>query len=497
MSPSTQYILVLVVYFASLLGLGIRFKRRASSRADYFIARGKLGPATIGFSFSATQMSGSSYMGAVGTEKIYGYSFSPAGVSSAAAPWFSYVLLGSRLRKIASRLESVTLADILESRFYSKTAGLVATLVMLVAFIPLIAAQLKAAANVFEVLLGTPYLVGLLVFGSIVVLYTVLGGMYAVAYTDLIQGVIMIVGFAILAPVAVSAAGGFSEMHRVYREVNPQAISFLGKMPALWVVSDFLVWGFFQIGSPASVTRFLIPGDDRTLKRAMVYSVFFQSFVYLCATLIAIAAGALLPHLEQPDLTVPTLVAELLPPLGGGIVVAAVLGATMSTIDSILLISGSLVVENIYGKYGRRTLDTSGGLRISRWVTFIIGALALLVAIRPPAAIFWIVTMSFSFMTSAFTFPFLLGIWWPRATREGGIAGMVGGPIACVGWYLAGFVAHGSLDNWIGGIWPALFGPFVSLLLVVAVSKMTPPPPPEVTKLFFSDDVAAQSTRGG
>lgn len=486
MSLTTQYGVVLVLYFAGLLGLGLWFNRRVRSKSDYFLARGKLGPATVGFSFSATQMSGSSYMGAVGTEKLLGYNFSPAGVSSAAAPWFSYVLLGSRLRKIAGRIQCVTIADILEARFYSQAASLTATAIMLIAFIPMIAAQLKAAGNVFEVLLGMPYLTGLFLFGGIVILYTVLGGMQAVAWTDLIQGIIMIAGFAILAPVAVSAAGGFSEMHRQYGELNPGAISFLGKMPALWVVSSFLVWGFFQIGgSPASVTRFMIPEDEKSLRRAMAYSVLFQSFIYVCATLIAIAGGVLLPSLAEPDLTVPTLVSALLPPIVGGVIVAAVLGATMSTIDSILLLAGSLVVQNIYVKGFGGKADAGRGLRLSRVTTLVIGGLALVVAIDPPAAIFWIVTIAFSLMASAFTFPFLLGLWWPRATKEGGIAGMVGGALACVFWYVAGYAVHGAFNNWIGGLWPALVGPAVSLLCVVAVSKITPPPPDEVLEIFF------------
>ena len=488
MSETAQYVAILTAYFLAMIGIGVWFNKRSRSRTEYFLARGKLGPATIGISFSATQISGSSYMGAVGTERIFGYNFSPAGVSSAAAPWFSYILLGDRLRRIAGRLGSVTLADILQARFYSKAVGAVATAIMLAAFIPLIAAQLKAAANVFEVLLGMPYWIGLVGFGGAVILYTVLGGMLAVAWTDLIQGLIMMAGFAILAPVAVFSAGGFSEMHRQYGQLNPDAISLMGKMPALWVISDFLVWGFFQIGgSPAAVTRFLIPEDERTLKGAMAYSVVFQSFIYVCATLIAIASGVLLPDLDQPDLTLPTLVAKLLPPVFGGIIIAAVLSAIMSTLSGILLVAGSLVVENVYVKLIGRTIDAPQGLRIARWVTFIIGALAMAMAFRPPAAIFWIVTISFSFMASAFTFPFLLGLWWPRATREGGLAGMIGGALACVVWYVLGFSRYGSLENWIGGIWPALFGPMVSLVLMVVVSKLTAPPPEEVTKTFFAD----------
>lgn len=486
MSLSGQYLLILGLYFFGMLFLGAFFNKRIKSKKDYFIAKGKLGPATIGFSFSATQMSGSTYMGAVGTEKILGYNFTPAAVSSAAAPWFSYILLGNRLRRVASKLNSVTIADIFEARFYSKFAGLTCTLIMLVAFIPMIAAQLKAAGNIFEVILGLPYLAGLFIFGGIVIIYTVLGGMFAVAWTDLIQGLIMIIGFAILAPVAVTAAGGFSEMHFQYSQINPQAISFLGKMPAVWVVSAFIVWGFFQIGgSPASVTRFLIPEDDKTLKRAMVYSVLFQSFIYLSATFVAIAGGVLLPNLARPDLTVPTMVSQLLPPVIGAIIIAAVLGAMMSTIDSILLLAGSLVVENIFIRFLDKRIDTRKGLKMARMVTMLTGVLALLVAVNPPAPILWIVTMSFSLMASAFTFPFLLGLWWPGATKEGGITGMLGGAASCVIWYIIGYLKYRSFDNWIGGIWPAIIGAFFSLGLVIFVSKTTSPPPQETLDIFF------------
>ncbi len=488
MSLTNQYLLILIAYFLGMLGLGAWFNRKVQSKKDYFLARGKLGPATVGFSFSATQMSGSSYMGAVGTEKVLGYNFGPAGVSSAAAPWFSYILLGSRLRRVASRIRCVTIADVFEARYHSTAAGMVCTLIMLVAFIPMIAAQLKAAGNVFEVLLGMDYLTGLFIFGGIVILYTVLGGMRAVAVTDLIQGIIMIVGFAILAPVAVAAAGGFSDMHRQYAEINPQAISFVGHMSLVWVVSSFLVWGFFQIGgSPAAVTRFLIPEDDKTLKRAMVYSIFFQSFIYLSATLVAIAAGVLLPNLQNADLTVPTLIADLLPPLLGGVIVAAVLGAMMSTVDSILLLAGSLVVENVYIKFLGREVTGQKGLNIARLVVLTIGVLALTVAVEPPAAILWIVTMSFSLMASAFTFPFLLGLWWPGTTKEGGIAGMIGGAVACVFWYVLGYMEHQSFDNWLWGVWPAIFGPFVSLILVVVVSRLTRPTPQDVLDIFFKE----------
>ncbi len=255
------------------------------------------------------------------------------------------------------------------------------------------------------------------------------------------------------------------------------------------MVCSFLVWGFFQIGgAPAAVTRFMIPEDDKTLKKALVYSITFQSFIYICAGLVAVAGGVLLPELEQPDLIVPTMVSELLPPLVGGIIVAAILGATMSTIDSTLLLAGSLAVENIYVKLTEREADRSRGLRVARLATLMIGGVALVVAIEPPAAILWIVTMAFSLMASSFTFPFLLGVWWPRATKQGAIAAMIGGFVACVFWYILGYLKYQSFNNWIGGIWPAIFGPAVSLVLMLVVSRLSAPPPAEIVETFFVEE---------
>ncbi len=468
------------------MALGFWLNRRNSDREQYFLARGKLGPATLGFSYSATQMSGSSYMGAIGTERLMGYNFAPAGVSSAAAAWFTYVLVGERLRRLASRIRCVTLVDVLKARYPERRVDAVSTALMLVAFVPLLAAQLKVAGNLFQAMLDIPYLAGLLAFGGVVILYTVIGGMRAVAATDLIQGSIMVAGFAILAPTAVAAAGGFAEMHARYAEFNPAGISFLGGQPALWVVSSFVVWGFFQIGgAPAAVTRFLIPEDDRALRRALVYSISFSSFIFLSSTLIAIAAGVLLPDLAQSDLALPELIELLLHPLLGAVLMAAILGATMSTIDSVLLLSSSLVVQNAIGGRLRRAADGAGGLRIARFATLALGALGVMLAVNPPAPILWMVAMAFAFCASAFTFPLLLGMWWSRATSEGALAGMLGGAATCVAWYALGYHRFGNLQSWPWGIWPALLGPMVSLLLMTVVSLATKGPSPHVRRLFF------------
>ncbi|MBC8546276.1 sodium/proline symporter [Clostridiaceae bacterium NSJ-31] len=487
MSATTQYIIVIVAYFIAMLGIGFLFNNKVTSDKDYFIAKDKLNAPAIGFSFSATQMSGSTYMGTVGSIRTLGYAFIPAAISSAAAPWFCYVLVGDRIRKVSARLKSVTMADIFEARF-GKVAGLLATIIMMVASVPTIAAQLKAAGNSFEVLLGIPYIAALFIFGGIVILYTILGGMFAVAWTDLIQGILMICGFVILLPVVLTNCGGFTAMHEAYAQFNPAGISISGSQPMMWVISGFLVWGFFQVGGqPAATTRFLTTSNEKTLKSALVYSILFESFIFLALAVISIGAGVLLPVVENSDMALPMLIQGYLPPIVGGIVLAAALGAMMSTIDSVLLMVSSLFVNNIYEKYIKKGENAKSGLNAGRITTIVVGVLGLLVAINPPDAVLWIITTGFSLMAAAFTFPLLLGLWWPRTTKAGGLAGIVTGSIACLAWYIAGYVLYGSLSKWIGGIWPAIFGSVISLVVTVVVSLATKPDSKEVLDVFFDD----------
>lgn len=174
MSVITQYLIVIVIYFVAMLGIGVLAGRKITGDGgDYFLAKDKLSAAAIGFSFSATQMSGSTYLGTVGTLSTIGYPFVPGALSSAAAPWFCYILLGDRVRQVAARLKSVTLGDIIESR-YGKAASILSTCLMLVCLIPSVAGQMKAAGSAFQVLLNMPYMTAIIVFGAIVLIYTLL-----------------------------------------------------------------------------------------------------------------------------------------------------------------------------------------------------------------------------------------------------------------------------------------------------------------------------------
>jgi SSS family transporter len=487
MSTQSIYIIVLVLYFAIMFGVGIITGKKANeSNDDYFLAKDKLPASVIGFSFSATQMSGSTYMGAIGTRRSIGIPYVPCGVSSASAPWFSYILVGDRIRKLNARVECLTMADIFEKRF-GKAAGLIAAIIILFCNIPLITGQFQASGGAFQTILGLPYVPSLIIFGGIVVVYTIVGGMFAVAWTDLIQGALMILGFLILAPMTVIKAGGFANIFHNYAAFNPQGISFGNSNQTLmWMISGFLVWGFFQIGgSPAAITRFLTTTDDKKMKDALAFSVMFQCIIYLSGSIIALGSVTLIPELAKADMVIPELCVQYLPPVIGAVVITAALAAMMSTVDSVILMCSSIFVVNILEKGFKIKNDSKVAMIWSKVIVVLAGLSGLLLAINPPDSILWIITTGFSVMAAAFTFPLLAALWWPRCSDIGGVVGMVGGALSAVLWYVLSFLQYGNLKTFVGGWWPAIVGSIVSLILVVYVSLFTAPSANDTLELFY------------
>ena len=492
MSAVVQYIVIIVAYFLAMLVIGFLFAKKSKSKSDYFLAKDKLPSAVVGFSFSATQMSGSSYLGCVGTMHSLGMAYAPVSITSAAAPWFCYVLVGDRVCEISQRMKCLTMSDLFEAR-YGKRAGYAAAIIMIIATVPVLTAQLKAAGSAFETIIGIPYLTAIILFGVIVIIYTLAGGMFAVAWTDLIQGLLMILGMLMLTPIVVSKAGGLTAAFTAYAANSPATATFDGGgKPMLWIVSGLLVWGFYQIGGqPAAVTRFQTTSNPQALKKSLGWSVVFESIIYICVSTLGICSMALFPALEVTDMALPNLINNFLPPVLGGVILAACLGAMMSTIDSVLLMASSLFVSNIWTKMLKHNDDDKKAVHIGQILVIVLGLCGLLFAINPPDAILWIITCGFSVMAGAFTFPLLLGVWRKDLTPTAGFWAMISGAASTIIWYVLGYSQYGNLNDFVGGIWPAIFGSVISLIVLLVVSKFSKPLDAETTEAIFGEEEAA------
>jgi len=480
-------VIVTILYLVGMVIVGIFFSGKVKDLSDFYVGGRRIPAPAVGFSFAATQMSGSTYMGSVGIFAQLGYSCVGANIGSAMATFWAFPLIGVKMRRVSAKLKSLTVPDILADRYESpKAIRILVASFLLIGYIPFMMAQIKAASNAMEVLIGLPYITGVFVFGGLVALYVYLGGMFAVAWTDLIQGIVMILGFAIVVPIALSHVGGLLAMNTQFAAINPNLVTLRGIMPLMWMIGIAVTFGFFQIGgNPSSMVRFLIGGSTKSIKRAMLWSTLFSIFIFGSYAIIAPAGRVMFPAIERFDLILPMVVKALLPPVVSGIILSAILAAVMSSVDSVLLVAGSAAARDIYQKVINPNATERKYLLISRISVAVIGVIVLLLALHPPTAILWLVTITFSFFASAFTAVMIATFWWPGATRQGAIWSILSGGLMCIIWYAIGVSMYGSWNMWPGGLWPPLVGAPVSAIVLYIVSKMTSKPSEKTLRVFF------------
>lgn len=479
------YLIVILVYLAGMVVLGLLMGKKVKSTDNYYTSDRNMSAPVTGFSFSATQMSSGTVMGMPGTTYGLGYNYTPGNFASAAAPWFSFIMIGERMRKIGERIDANDYGDVFGVR-YGKKAKLLYAVIILLFYIPLIVAQFQAAGNIMTALTGLPYIAGVILIGVVILIYTMTGGMFAVAWTDFVQGLIMMLGVGGLAAICLYNVGGFTQMNLQLAKINPQLVQTTGFVTATWAICNIISWSFLQIGgSAAAIVRFLIPKDLKTLKIAFGYSMFFQIFVFVSCAIIGLCGPILEPTLAKPDQIVPILIGKFLNPFIGGVLVSGIIAAMMSTVDSVLLLCSSAATRNIYLSFINPKATQEQQLKLGKLVTLIIGIVAILVAFKPFTAIQWMVAFSFNVFASAFTIPILYAVWWPRASKIGGLLGMISGAVSSLVWYAIGWSTYGSFANWPGGIWPGVIGLIVSFLVTTGVSLVTKPPEQDVVDIFY------------
>lgn len=483
---SSFYAVVIFLYIAVMIGIGIYFAKRVENEESFFVANRSLSAPVTGFSFSVTQMSAGSLVGSVAVLGTLGYNYAPVAIASAAAPWAAFMLIGERIRRIADKTGAITYGDMFEQRF-GKSVKLLYGLFVILFIVPLITGQLQASGNILQVVLNMDYTIGIVITAVVIVLYVTLSGMFGVAWSDFIQGAIMCVGVVLLVPAVVSQAGGLAEGHATLKSIDPNLVKLTGLVTGMWVFCNVITWSLFQIGgNPHSMFRFLIPKNLRTLRRAMLWAVACNVIIFLGITFVGTMSRVVLPDLANRDQTMAILATQYLNPFIGSLLLAAVMAAIMSTVDSILLLVSSAATRDIYPVIAKTKLDNKKQLKLARIVTVIVGGLGLYVALNPLDAVQWMVALAFQLLASTLFFPVVLMCWWPRFNKAGALAGMISGAAVAITWFAVGWVQFGSLSDWPGGVWPALLGVAISGLFSVAVTMLTEAPSKEVTSKFYS-----------
>ena len=466
--------LVFIAYFLVVFGIGYLSLRATEDETDYWIAGGNLGWLIGGATLSATHTSAGTFIGTIGVIYTAGWSFGWLILSVIFAYWFMAAVLAPRFTKV----KQLTLPAFIQQRYYSRTARGVAALIILIATVVYIQAQIVAGGLVANVVFGVSPTNGMVAFTAILLIYTLIGGMIAVVYTDFLQLMVMVLGVIVAIPLAIRQFDGFYPLLDLARSVNPVTFTWDG-LPGTLLFTMGLAFFLGGVATPEKLTRLYAMKDMATIRRGVFLTIVLVSSINLLVFLLGIASISLFPLLPNGDLAMPLVAKAMLPPFIGTLMLAAITSAMMSTVDSLLLVAGSALSEDIYQTFFSPGSSRKKRLLVARIGIFTVGVIPLLLVLSGVGKgelIQFIVLLFTALMASSFFMPVIGGLYWRRATREGAIAAMLGGVMVTGGWKLFGDA----------GIDPVLPGFFCSGVLLVVVSLLSPPPPPEAIDPYFN-----------
>ena len=480
-------IIVVVIYLIAMLGIGVWASRKIKGCEDFMCAGRSLGFWLFTLLMIGTVCSGMSLLGTSG----FGYSsgwpgmweslFVPLSIS------FCIIFFGTKLIQISKTRNYVTVQDYLAHRFESpkQLRGLSAIAGIVVSAIYL-TGQYTAISIVLIWLFGIPHWMALLIAAVIVALYTVIGGLYAVAWASLVQGIILIVGVLIMAPLLIMSAGGITHINEVLTGIDPNLVQpwfSTAYAPYAFVTPQYLVSFclLLVVGlacAPHVINNVLAVKESRYFKWTPLIAFLIYGVVMILIKLAGFAGRALV---QEGAITLPAVknaqdfvfvygIQHSLPSMYlWAIFAVIVLSAVMSTTDRLMLTIGSMCGWDIYKNILHPEATDKQVLRVSQVTLIIAAALTMVLAISPPDFLASLIWMGIGIMLATFAVPLLAGLYWRGATRTGAIAGMACGLVASI--------AIGGLSYFKVLAFPmhfSIYAVVIAFIVLVVVSLMTP-----------------------
>lgn len=441
MMASATVIGVLVAYLIILLAIGYWGGKESKDVKGYYVAGKKLPAWVIAFSTNTTGESAWLILGLTGMGYLIGAHAFWVILGEVLGVTLSWVLVARPFKEYTDRYDAITVPDYLENRFRDRTHTLriLSALIIFSMAAFYIAAQITASGKAFESFVGTSYETGAIIGAAIILYYTTVGGFKAVAYSDLLQGVLMVGCLFILPIVGITAAGGWTAMMTSLNAIDPDLLLPMGEhgMSALGIASaaGFVAIGFAFLGSPQLLIRFVSAKDTRSITNGSLISVLCAIVFDIGAIFSGMAGRALFPGLDDPETIYPLMGTELFPAAFTGVFLVVVLAAIMSTADSLLILASSAVVRDVIQKVYQPPWTENTFSHWGKGVTVILGAIALALALPEVRVIFWFVLFAWSGL-ACFTPVILCSLFWKGTTLPGAIAGLIAGFATTVLWVL-------------------------------------------------------------
>ncbi|MDA2810088.1 sodium/proline symporter [Nocardiopsis sp. RSe5-2] len=460
------------VYLLLLVGIALYAAgSRSGSMTDFFLGGRAMKHFVVAMSAVTSGRSGWLVLGVTGLAFVDGAAAVWSVVGYTTVELFLFLFAAPRLRRFTGRMKDITLPDFFASRLGGGPGLRVLIVTVVVLFMTAyVSSQFAAGGKAFAGTFGVADTTGVWITAGVVLVYTLLGGYVAVALSDAVQAIFMIVGLVVL-PLVVVASLGWGPMFDTLRALDPAlldpyAIGFGGIIAAVGI-------GLGSPGQPHIVVRYMSIDDPASLRPAALWGTVWNVLMGWGAVFIGLSGRAVygdveaLPGADSEQLF-PFLANAYLPGIIAGLLIAAVFAAIMSSADSQLLVATSGVVRDIYQRLIKKDaedLNPRHLVMVSRVVVLVICLLAVGLLYVPgvESLVFWLVLFAWAGLGAAFGPPLLLALFWRGTTAAGAAAGIIAGALVTIAWYY-------TLSDVLYELVP---GAIASTVAVVAVSAMT------------------------
>lgn len=448
--------LVLLLYFGVLMIVGVIGIKKAKSEKDFLLAGSRLGYFSHVGCLAAVIIGGAATMGST----TLGYDVGISGFWFVSMMGFGIAALGLFVVNKIGGYEVFTISQLLGKRFGEGTQ-LISAIVTSIYTLMIVVTQVIGMGNVIHVLLGWSVIPSMFIGGGIVLFYTILGGMWSITLTDIIQFAVMTIGvFFIMFPYSIDSVGGLTVLFTSMPETHMN-LTNIG-----WdrIFQYFLLYFFGLIVSQDIWQRVFTAKNQKVAKSSAVSAGIYSVFYALALSIVGMCAFILLPNLGDSQSAFTSLALEILPPGLLGLVLAAVCSALMSNASGAIFASATLITNDIIKVHFKKGMKDQDVIKTSRIVTLGLGVLAIIFSI-------WIknilvaLDMAYAILSGAIFVPLVIGLYWKRVKSQAAFYSIIASTLVI----FITFMIYG-----ITSTLPIIYGLITGVIVIVALTLLTP-----------------------
>ncbi|MDD2414686.1 MAG: sodium/proline symporter PutP [Eubacteriaceae bacterium] len=462
---------IFVAYLGMMLAIGIKFYSKTESIEGFLLGGRGLGSWVTAFSAQASDMSGWLLMGLPGAIYLGGMPQLWIGIGLFIGTCLNWKFVAARLRVYTEETNSLTLSTFFKKRFKDPT-GLTQTisaLIILIFFTVYSASGMVASGKLFQTMFGIDYTVAVLIGAAVIVSYTFLGGFLAVCWTDLIQGILMVIAITVVPVLSIIHMGGLSTTMDAMASQNLSISLFGGGITGLTIFSA-AAWGLGYFGQPHILVRFMGIENIKEIPKSMKIAIVWCLLSLTGAVMVGLLSISLFPGLTggSEETVFILMIRKFFPAWIGGVFLAAILAAIMSTIDSQLLVCSSALTEDLSRFFLKKELSEKQSVVLGRVSVLVIAIIALFIALGNNSTVMGLVSYAWGGFGAAFGPLVLFGLYSKKINWKSALAGMLVGTITVIIWKMTG------LGDILYEIVPGFF--FNALTIVIMDHFIQPEP---------------------